>query len=75
MKQIFIGMAGLYASGKTTLANRLAKDLKISHIRDDSMRDFLISEIRYYSKAQYSHRSLLVDSLNKIIYKLKHGNL
>lgn len=69
MKQIFIGITGQFAAGKTTFAKKLASDLNINHIRSDAIRDFLISEITYYNKAQYSHKNKLIESANKVVYK------
>ena len=42
-------------SGKTYFARKIAKKFKLNHVRTDSIRDFLISELTYYHDADYSH--------------------
>ena len=41
MAQLFINVVGHNASGKTTLSNRLAKDLQLNRVSGDDFRHFL----------------------------------
>jgi adenylate kinase family enzyme len=67
MSILFIGTTGLHAAGKTALAKEIAEKFNINHIRTDDMRHFLISNIKYYDSADYSHHNPLIDSANKIV--------
>ncbi len=67
MSQVFIGITGLQATGKTTLAKKIVKEFNINHVRTDAIRDFLIKELTYYHDADYSHHNPKIDSANVIV--------
>ncbi|MFH1276394.1 MAG: AAA family ATPase [Candidatus Woesearchaeota archaeon] len=67
---VLIGITGLPGAGKSHFSSRLAKDLKINHVRTDGLRNFLISSIQYYHDADYSYSNPKIHSANQIVTKL-----
>jgi len=62
-----IGMVGLPAVGKSTLAEQISTKLGISHVNKDRIRDYLIESIQYFNGAQYSHSNPLISSVNSVV--------
>lgn len=65
--QLAILVTGHNATGKTTLANKLSKDLGISTINSDDFREFVKSHIGYYSDLDYSVVNKKASSLTSVI--------
>ncbi|MGV8169332.1 MAG: nucleoside monophosphate kinase [Candidatus Nanoarchaeia archaeon] len=64
---VVIGMVGLPAAGKSTFAKKLVNELNISHVNGDQIRDYLISSIKYFNGADYSHSNPLIKSVNNVV--------
>jgi len=67
MRQVIIGMVGHPASGKSTFAKRLTKELGISHINKDDIRDFLVENIFEYRDADKSYSNEKISSVNRVV--------
>ena len=66
MNQLLIGISGLPAAGKSTLSVWLSKKLEISHIRTDSLREYLIKNVYYYKDEDHSYSSPRIKSVNRL---------
>lgn len=73
MKQVLILVRGHMSSGKSRLTEKLIKDLdlNINRINADLIRDFLISNLKFYSNINYSYPTEQTFSLNKITKPFK----
>lgn len=74
MSQLFINIVGFNASGKTTVAKKLAKEFKLSRISGDDFREFVNSHIAYFDKTGYfpNERN---DELNPLVIEYRFSML
>lgn len=70
---VLIGLVGLQACGKTTLAKEIAKKFKLNHVRTDAVREFLINNITYYTDSNYSYYNPLINSANRIVAAFRNA--
>lgn len=66
MSQLFINIIGHNASGKTTLAKKLADEFGLSRISGDDFRYFVRDHIRYFSDLDISYPSLKTKLLRSV---------
>ena len=66
-KQIFVLVVGHFATGKTTLTKEIVSELDINRINGDTLRDMMISDIKYYSDTHRSYPNEKIDSVNRVV--------
>ena len=71
MRQVFIGITGLQATGKSHVAERISEHFKITHVRTDAIREFLIQNVKEYAMADYSNHNPLIAKVNSIVARMR----
>jgi predicted kinase len=77
MTKLFINILGYNASGKTTLAKKLASDLDINRINGDDFRTFIKQNIAYFNNLDITYKNPVFDTLNPLVisYRLQMTEL
>ena len=71
-KQFIIITVGHIWSGKTTLAKRLEQHFNINRINNDSIREYIIENIKYYNNINYSYKTDISTKMNKSVKTIKN---